>query len=706
MLKIKPKRSKIKNRDSFKISIKSGAVSRSFKVFIQRAAERRDIKGILNDESYGISMNVEGDKDKIYDLVSKIYQDKPHYVVIESIDVDKVEYNGYPDFKIPDDTNRPEHSLSLLDTAICPDCVEELFNPKSRRYLYPFISCSHCGLRLSLIKEPPYERANTIMSGFQPCSKCIKEYQDQTSRRFCHHTNSCWECGPKLSLKHRDSLGEYNYQGKEALDKVLELLKRGVILVYKDISGYKVCADISFQESAIILQDSIKEIESCIMLRGVKSAESYARINDKERELLLSYRRPKLLLRLLEDSNIPDKIKRERAYFKFQLPYSGLDYAIFKNIDSALLVKDCAALTFEDISQRLQNRSWAFLSDDRESGIYLQDSEVRVFISKDGVFCREILIKRSRGYLLEPLTLKRQFSSPILALGGGKEYSFALAQEDRIYPGPYAGDISREFRRANYKKSLELYMKILNIKPDIIAVEKGTEPYLNILAEELSRDSAVRVIEVDSDHARVISSSLNGGLDNDLIGAVLKERLKEDAIFDLKFYLNSLSDFKILAYFEPLEGLSKIDSNNNIRNELSLDLKDEFCNDSYPVELRELDNKFIILSSPILEGIESDIKMAIPNHRITAKLYNTIALGIYKLSLRLRKRLKIDKISLAGCMLENFYVLTNIYGRLKSKGFQVYIPESTAFGDSCIALGQSIVADSIIKEERKRDGLS
>jgi len=438
MLKIKAKKGKVTNKDSFRACIRSSVVSRNFKVFIQRSAERRNIKGVLNDETYGLSINVEGDKDKIYDLVSKIYEDKPHSVVIESINVDKVEYVGYVDFQIPKiNIEALRDSLSFTDTAICPDCIEELFNPKNRRYLYPFINCSHCGPRLSSIKGMPYERDNTTMGQFELCSKCLKEYQDSDNRRFNNHINSCWECGPKLSLKHRDSLGEYNYQDREALDKAIEFLNKGSILVFKDIAGYKVCSNSTYEDASLMVENNIKDAESYLMLKGVRMAESYARINEKERESLLSHPRPKVLLRLLEDARIQDKIKRDKRYFKFQLPCSGLDYAIFKNVNAPLLIKDCESLTLNDISKCLKGVSWSLLSSDMDFGNYYKGSETRIFTSKDGTLSKNITIKRSKGYTLNPLIFGHQFFNSILALGCSKHSSFTLAKDDKFYLSPY-----------------------------------------------------------------------------------------------------------------------------------------------------------------------------------------------------------------------------------------------------------------------------
>ncbi len=702
MLKIKNKKGKVKNRDSFRISIKSTAISKGFKVFIQRAAERRDIKGILNDKSYGISLNLEGDKDKIYDLVSKIYEDRPHSVVIESIDVDQIEYVGYDDFQIPEENvSISEKSLSLADIAICPDCIEEIFNPKGRRYLYPFISCSYCGPRLSLIKQLPYKRENTVMDRFELCPKCLKDIEDSSNRRFGNHINSCWDCGPKLSLKHRDSLGEYNYHGREALDKAIEFLNKGAVLVFKNISGYKVCSSLSYDAPSFTIEDSFKDIESYLMLKGMKMAESYVRTSEKERELLLSHRRPKVLLRFLEDVKIQDRIKRDKKYFKFKLPCSGLDYVIFKSIDVPLLIKDCGLLDLDEISNALKGVSWSLLSDDRDFSFCSQDSEVRVFTSRDGTLSKDIIIKRSKGYIPDPLTFEYQLSSSMLALGIAKKSSFTLAINDKFYLSLYLGDLSQDFNQLNYRKVLDSYIEMFKIEPKVIAIEEESSSYLNGLAEDLSKSFSAKVVKVNSDHARIISSVLEDNIYEDVIGIVFNNKLKDNNVFYLNFYLTNLSGSKIVGSFESLEGLLGINRDYDISSELSLEVKDEFCNDSYPIEIRDAGNRLVILSEPILDGVKADIKMAIPCSRIAAKLYNTIALGVYKMSLRIRKRLKINRVSLAGDIIENIFLLTNIHEKLKSKDFEIYIPGSIPVNDSGISLGQSIAADNIIKEETK-----
>ncbi|MDP8216858.1 MAG: acylphosphatase [Candidatus Kaelpia imicola] len=709
MLKIKFKKGKIKNSDSFRVHIKGAVSGIGFKNFIKRAAERRNINGVLSDEPCGISIDAEGDKDKIYDLVSKIYEDKPHSVTIESINVDQIEYVSYENFKIPEvDFKRAKHSLSFSDIAICPDCIEELFNPKNRRYFYPFISCSHCGLRLSVLRDLPYERKNTTMDQFELCPKCLKECQNLSDRRFNNHINSCWDCGPRLRLQYRDSSGEYNYERREALDKAIELLKRGTILVFKDSSGYKICSNLFSDSSSSVIENNFKDIESYLIIKGIKMAEEYARINEKERELLLSYRRPKVFLRLLENTKVPESIRDEKRYFKFQLPYSGFNYAVFKNIDFPLLVKECGCLTVEDINSILLDISWSLLSHDREASVYSGESEAKVFISRDGSLSKNLIIRRSKGYVPSPLIFGYQAANPTLALGNNRDSSFALARDDNFYLSPYLGDISKESNQVNYRKTLDYYMKLFKIEPSIIAIGKEENPYLNGLAEELSKKLNAGIIEVESNHARIVSSMLENSLDEDVIGIVFKNELEKRDMFGFEFSLTSTSYSKILGYFESLEDLSGIDNSCNIKSEWLGQVKDEFCKESYSIEIREVDSKLIVLSGSIVEGVIADMKRAVPQPRIIAKLYNSIVEGTYKISLRLRRRLKINKISLAGDMLENVFLLTNIYERLRSKDFEVYIPGSIPANDSGISLGQLVVADSIIKEERKnsRDSLT
>ncbi len=703
MLRIKPKKGKIKNSDSFRVSIRGTVAGAGFKSFIKRAAERRKINGVLIDESYGISMSVEGDKDKIYDLVSKVYEDKPHSATIESINVDQIEYVGYKDFQIPDvDLKKAEHSLSFSDIAICPDCIEELFNPKNRRYFYPFISCSHCGLRSSILKNLPYERNNTTMGQFELCPKCLREYQDSNDRRFNDHSNSCWDCGPILKLKYKDSSGEYNYKKREALDKAIDLLKKGSFLVFKDSSGYKICSNLSSDNSTNIIESNFKDIESYLMVKGIKMVEEYTRINEKERELMLSHRRPKVSLRLLDNANIPESIKDDKRYFKFQLPYSGFNYTVFKNIDFPLLVKDCEFLREEEIGLMLTDVSWSLLSHDRKVGICSLESEVKIFISKDGSLNKNFIIRRSKGYVPDALILEHQVSNPTLALFGGKNSSFALARDDKFYLSPYLGDLSKDTNQINYMRTLDHYMELFKIDPSVIVTGKKEDSCVNGLKERLSKNLNAKVVEVDNNHARIVSSMLENSLDENVIGFVLKNELGDGSIFDVEFSLTSLSYSKIMGYFESLGDLIKIDNGYDIKSEWLVQVKDEFCKDLYPIDIREAGNQLVVLSEPIIDGMLMDIKRAVPQSRIVAKLYNSIVEGVYKMSLRLRRRSKINKISLAGDMLENLFFLTNLYERLKSKDFDIYIPGSIPANDSSISLGQIVVADNIIKEEIKK----
>ncbi|MDD5614150.1 MAG: acylphosphatase, partial [Candidatus Omnitrophica bacterium] len=501
MLRIKPKKGKIKSKDAFCVGIRGMVSGVGFKNFILRLAERKHLCGCLKYGPYGVFIDIEGDRDVIYDFISKIYEEKPHSTVIESIKVELIEYSGYEDFKIVESEHQDREPSALTsDTAVCPDCLEDLFNPKNRRYLYPFISCSQCGPRFAALKNMPYERKNTVMSEFDICPKCSKELQDSADRRFNDQIISCWDCGPKITLNAALSSGEYRYQSQEALDKAVELLKSGAILTVKDLSGYRVLCNLLSPDAVKAIANLPINSEPFLMIKGIKMAQEYARINDREKELLASYRRPVLQLRLLEDSRIPDLLYTGDKYFKFQLPYSGLFYVILKGIDFPLYVKD-----FNDMEPlAISYVPRAVITDDREQCSAYPESKTMVFIAKDGSLSKEFMIKRSKGYLPNPLIFGNSVSRPVLALGCTKRAAFAIAKDNQFYLSPDFGDFSQESCSKNYQNMLKRYLDMLKIDYDIIAVSKEDDA-LNNFSKNFIGGSDKKSVKIDNLHAHAVS---------------------------------------------------------------------------------------------------------------------------------------------------------------------------------------------------------
>ena len=279
-IKIKSGRRKTVKKDAYRIFIQGAVQGVGFRPFIYRLAKRMNLTGWVENTSTGIIIEVEAeDRDKVYEFVSKIYAEKPKTAHIEYLNVQPVEFKGYDDFTIRESREGSEKKVLVLpDLTVCSQCLEELFNPKDRRYLYPFINCTQCGPRFTIIKDVPYDRKNTTMAEFKMCSRCEKEYHNPESRRFHAQPNACWDCGPQLQLA--DKLGKIKLQGKEA---VLEFKKREE---YEKITFLKCTGDgIPRHGDEVMKEERIGVVSSGNYSPCLKKGIALAYINTKYREM-------------------------------------------------------------------------------------------------------------------------------------------------------------------------------------------------------------------------------------------------------------------------------------------------------------------------------------------------------------------------------------------------------------------------------------
>ncbi|MFN3814008.1 MAG: acylphosphatase, partial [Aquificaceae bacterium] len=218
-----------------------------FRPFLYRLAKELNLKGWVINSPSGVEMEVEGEEEVLERFLIRLYQEKPPLAQIYSQEREYLEEVCYRDFEIKESKEEGKReALILPDIATCNLCLEELFNPKDRRYRYPFINCVHCGPRFTIIERLPYDRPNTTMKVFEMCPQCKKEYEDPGDRRFHAQPIACPSCGPKLSLL--DKEGEVIAEGEKALSKVLEALKDGKIVAAKGIGGFHLLCDATREE--------------------------------------------------------------------------------------------------------------------------------------------------------------------------------------------------------------------------------------------------------------------------------------------------------------------------------------------------------------------------------------------------------------------------------------------------------------------------
>ncbi|HEA46837.1 MAG TPA: carbamoyltransferase HypF, partial [bacterium] len=333
-----------------------------FRPFIHRLAEVYNLKGWVLNSGKGVIIDVEGERENIRNFYQKIFTQAPPLARIEKKRIKPHPPNGYKSFKVKESLIQEEKStLVSPDISICFHCLDELFDAKDRRYRYPFINCTNCGPRFSIIRDLPYDREKTTMDRFPMCSSCQEEYLNISQRRYHTQPTACPDCGPGVELVRssppptlsgefasrpegsRDPRGRVRsiFKSEEAIKETIRLLKEGKIIAIKGLGGFHLACDATSEEAVRALRRRKKRPNKplAIMSFDVEKIRNYCQVREKERELLKSPQRPIVLLKKRKGSfPIAESIAPGNGYLGVMLPYTPLHYLLLENSFLALVM--------------------------------------------------------------------------------------------------------------------------------------------------------------------------------------------------------------------------------------------------------------------------------------------------------------------------------------------------------------------------------
>jgi hydrogenase maturation protein HypF len=550
-----------KEKKRYRISINGAVQGVGFRPFIYRLAQRMNLLGWVSNNPQGVIIEVEEEKEKVYQFISRIYEEKPPSATIENLQVEILDFFGYQNFEIRESQfGLEKKALILPDIATCPDCLEELFNPKNRRYLYPFINCTQCGPRFTIIKDIPYDRPNTTMNVFRMCERCEKEYNSPENRRFHAQPNACWECGPAVRLQTSDDRCQKVADGKEAIEKCAELLRQGYIVGIKSLGGYQIACDATNEELVKKLRERKKRIAKpfALMAKDLKMIERYCEVNEREKQILSSFRAPIVLLKKKKDIDIAKSVALNNNYLGFMFAYTPLHHLLFKYIDRPLVMTS-GNITDEPIYYRdeeafekLKNICDYFLTHNREIHIRCDDSVTRIFLSLDGKFNKEYVIRRARGYAPVPITLDYNFKKPILAVGPYLKNTFALAKDNHVFISHHIGDLDNLASTLAFEEGIKHFGNIFQIEPEVIAHDVHPEYYSTKYAKGYGGD--VKLISVQHHHAHIVSCMIENNIKEHVLGVAFDGTGYglDDTIWGGEILISNLKEFKRVAHLEYL----------------------------------------------------------------------------------------------------------------------------------------------------------
>ena len=492
----------------------SGAVQGvGFRPFVYALASRSHLSGFVGNESGGVFIEVEGEQKDLQDFLRRLREDAPPLAHITEIKTEKIRIQNDNNFRIVESENRAdENTLVSPDTSVCKDCLRELFNPRDRRFRHPFINCTNCGTRFTIIRDIPYDRSNTTMSQFEMCEFCRSEYDDPLDRRFHAQPNACRNCGARVWFADKFNKAIYDEAAILATQKVLS--ENGIVAV-KGIGGFHLVCDARSKTALRILRERKGRVDKpfAVMCRDLRAAKSLVAINKEELTLLNGRERPIVLLRKKQGAEISELIARGNNFLGVMLPYSPLHYLLLNSTNEKYQNLDVLVMTSGNFSnepiikdndealEKLSLLADAYLLHDREIYVPCDDSVVRVFEN------HELPIRRSRGYAPFPVQLPFKLP-PILAVGGELKATFCVAKDEFAFVSQHIGDMENLETLSAFKKSVEQMRKLFRIEPEIVAFDK----HPNYLSARWAKDNLTklfqpetRLVAVQHHHAHIAS---------------------------------------------------------------------------------------------------------------------------------------------------------------------------------------------------------
>lgn len=535
------------------IRIKGIVQGVGFRPFIFKLAEKYTINGYVLNDTEGVFIHAEGSGEDIGNFVRDIRTEKPEIAHIESIDQFKAKIKNYSGFSIDVSQKTSKKSTFLSpDISICNDCLEEFFSQKNRRYHYPFITCTNCGPRFSIISDLPYDRENTAMSGFTMCKECIDEYSDPKNRRFHTQPNACHFCGPHITLL--DNKGKTLIKtdtNKIATRTVELLLDEKVIVAIKGIGGYLLACD-AVSDKAVKRLRKLKNrpFKPLALMAGrVEIIESFLHLSHRERELIQSIERPVLLLKEKE-KKISEYVAPDLTYTGIMLPYTPFLHHIFSLKENMILVMTSGNLSEEPIAfsdddaiQRLGHIADYFITYNRKIVTHIDDSVI--FVEDD----KTNFIRRSRGYVPVPFRT-RSTRRHLLATGGDIKNCFALCRNDIILLSQHIGDLGSPMGYELFKKTLAHFCEVFNFSPDTVIADMHPGYFTTSIADELA-NSGMKKITVQHHHAHIASVLEENTIEEKVIGIAFDGTGYglDNKLWGSEFLITDKKEFQRAAHF-------------------------------------------------------------------------------------------------------------------------------------------------------------
>ncbi|MBM3860071.1 MAG: carbamoyltransferase HypF [Verrucomicrobia bacterium] len=700
-----------------------------FRPTVYRYATELGLAGFVRNDPQGVILEVEGEPENVNAFLDHLQAAPPPQAVITSVETHPQTPRGDNKFEVVESeaTGNAEVHISP-DLATCDDCLRELNDPQDRRHGYPFINCTNCGPRFTIIRDLPYDRANTSMAGFAMCPPCGYEYHDPHDRRFHAQPDACERCGPRLSMEITDAVN---------------LLRSGQIVAIKSLGGFHLACTLA---AVATLRERKHRPHKpfAVMFRDVETVKRYCRVNESEEAELLSTARPIVVLKTpsLHRSITPD-FPTIGAF----LPYTPIHHLLMQHFDA--LVMTSGNLAEEPIASddaELPHVADAVLTHNRPIVHKCDDSVVRIVNGQRQFF------RRARGFA--PSAIRFAEDCPhILAVGGELKSTFCLARNGFAFLSQHIGDL-KELKTVEYfEREIAEWQRLMRVAP--VAVAHDLHP--GYRSTRWAQGQAVKLIPVQHHHAHIVTVMAEHDLHGEVIGVALDGTGygTDGTIWGGEFLLATRADFERVAHFkqyrlpggekaieEPWRMAVSVLAAENLAPEIRsirgtiVPLKhrmvEQLVRDGFQSPLTSSAGRLFDAAAAMLGlcdvatheaqaaiRLEAAADASVTGHYpfdlngpvldfgrtirallddrqnvglAAARFHNTIVAGIVRVCESVREQRGLKRVALSGGVFQNEWILTRTTAALRERGFEVFTNTLVPPNDGGLSLGQAAVA--------------
>lgn len=477
-----------------------------FRPFVSRIADRAGVTGSVANKGSYVEIYVRGTHSQMETFMQDLEQHPPERSAVLKIDAAECEDIPFGRFDIIESEKEEGDIFVSPDIATCPKCRQELYDPSDRRYMHPFINCTACGPRLTILDSMPYDRVRTSMGEFPMCPECEYEYTHAETRRYDAQPVCCNDCGPEVYLLDKDGKKE---RGRAAITLVRQAILDGKIIAIKGIGGFHLCCDAS-NEDAVKRLRKLKARPAkpfAVMMRNLQTVERECMVSPEAEEVLDGHQKPIILLKKKDKTRLAPSVAPDNPKVGVMLPYAPVQMLLFDYNDGISMDTDCFVMTSGNVSgapicrtdddalKELSHFCDMILSHNRTIRLRADDSVMDFYRGKP------YMIRRSRGYAPLPFMLSKNFKGQVLAVGGELKNTFCIGKNQLFYPSPYVGDMEDIRTVTALQESIVRMENLLETTPTAVACDMHPRYNTTMVANELG----IPVIPVQHHYAHIVS---------------------------------------------------------------------------------------------------------------------------------------------------------------------------------------------------------